>query len=327
MRRSQAEKIEIIHLVESSDLPITRTLEELDVPRSTFYRWYQKYQEDGYEGLADLKFSPRQFWNRIPDIVRDQVVQIALAHPEKSPRQLAWYITDTEGYFISESSVYRILKGFDLVSSPVFHMVSAKDKYEKPTKKVNELWQTDFTHLKVQGWGWYYLSTVLDDYSRYILAWKLSKTMATRDVQDTLELALAETNLERVKVRHHPRLLSDNGPCYVSHELKRYLKRKNIEHIRGAPYHPMTQGKIECYHRSMKNVVKLQNYYYPWELEQAIVDFVDYYNHRRYHESLDNLTPEDVYFGRVEEVKSRRERIKEKTFHLRRVENLQKVCI
>jgi transposase InsO family protein len=99
---------------------------------------------------------------------------------------------------------------------------------------VNELWQTDFTHLKVQGWGWYYLSTVLDDYSRYILAWKLSKTMATKDVQDTLELALAKTNLERVNVRHHPRLLSDNGPCYVSHELKRYLQRRRIEHIRGA---------------------------------------------------------------------------------------------
>ena len=327
MRRSQAEKMEIIHLVEHSDLPITRTLDELDVPRSSFYRWYLKYQEDGYEGLADYKSSPRQFWNRIPDIVRDQVVQIALAHPDKSPRQLAWHITDTEGYFISESSVYRILKGFDLVASPVFMMVPAKDKYEKPTKRVNELWQTDFTHLKVQGWGWYYLSTVLDDYSRYILAWKLSKTMATKDVQDTLELALARTNLERVKVRHHPRLLSDNGPCYVSHELKRYLKQRHIEHIRGAPYHPMTQGKIERYHRSMKNVVKLQNYYYPWELDQAIEDFVDYYNHSRYHEALDNLTPEDVYFGRVEEVKSRRELIKEKTMQKRRVENLQTVCV
>ena len=273
-----------------------------------------KYQEDGYEGLADDQSSPRQFWIQIPNTIRDQVVQIALARPEKSPRQLAWHITDTEGYFISESSVYHILKGFDLVASLVFMMVSAKDKYEKPTRKVNEMWQTDFTNLKVQGWGWYYTSTVLDDYSRYILAWKLSKTMATRDVQHTLELAVARTNLERVKVRHHPRLLSDNGPCYVSHELNCYLQRRRIEHILGAPYHRMTQGKIERYHRSMKNVVKLQNYYYPWELERSIEDFVDYYNYRRYHEPLDNLTPADVYFGRVEEVKTRREWIKEKTF-------------
>ena len=104
---SHAEKMEIIHLVEHSDLPISRTLEELDVPRSSFYRWYQKYQEDGYEGLADYRSCPRQFWNRILDIERDQVVQIALAHPEKSPRQLAWHITDAERYFISESRRVR----------------------------------------------------------------------------------------------------------------------------------------------------------------------------------------------------------------------------
>jgi transposase InsO family protein len=201
-------------------------------------------------------------------------------------------------------------------------MVSAKDKYEKPTKCVNELWQTDFTYLKVLGWGWYYLSTVLDDYSRYILAWKLCTTMGARDVEDTLEMARAKAELDHVRVRHHPRLLSDNGPCYLSGRLKKYLKRKEIEHIRGAPYHPMTQGKIERYHRSMKNVIKLRNYEFPSELEQAIKEFVDYYNKERYHESLDNLTPEDVYFGMGKTVQTRREKIKEATLRHRRKWNL-----
>ncbi len=145
---------------------------------------------------------------------------------------------------------------------------------------------------------------MLDDYSRYILAWKLCKTMGARDVQDTLEIALAKTDLNRVKVRHYPRLLSDNGPCYLSGELKKYLKRKDIDHIRGAPYHPMTQGKIERYHRSMKNVIKLRNYEYPWELQHAIGEFVEYYNQHRYHESLDNLTPADVYWGREQKIKN-----------------------
>ena len=99
VRRSQAEKIEIIHLVEHSELSISKTLEELDVPRSTFYRWYQRYQEEGFDGVADLKPRARQFWNRIPDIVRDQVVQFALEQPDKSARQLAWHITDTERLF------------------------------------------------------------------------------------------------------------------------------------------------------------------------------------------------------------------------------------
>ena len=176
------------------------------------------------------------------------------------------------------------------MQSPVFTLIPAKDKYEKPTKYVHELWQTDFTQFKVLNWGWYYLSTVLDDYSRYILAWKLSTTMGEKDVEDTLELALKVSGLEKARVRHRPRLLSDNGPAYLSNDLKKFLKTKNMQHIRGAPYHPMTQGKIERFHRSMKNIVKLQNYYFPLALEQAISKFMVFYNHERYHESLDNLT-------------------------------------
>jgi transposase InsO family protein len=323
MRYSQAERMEIIHLVEHSELSIRKTLRELEVPRSTFYDWYRRYQEDGYDGLADQKSGPRQFWNRIPESVQEQIVELALVHPEKSSRQLAWEFTDQQEYFISESSVYRILKGFDLVQNPAFLMVPAKDKFENPTTKVNELWQTDFTYFKIIDWGWYYLSTVLDDFSRYILAWKLSSTMAASDVEDTLNMALEKAGLEEVRVRHRPRLLSDNGPAYLSRELKQFLKRKDIEHIRGAPYHPMTQGKIERYHRSMKNVVKLQNYYSPSELEQSIAEFVEYYNNQRYHESINNLTPADVYSGKTEEVLTKREQIKQTTLARRRRLNLQ----
>ena len=154
MRCSQAEKMEIIHLVEHSNLSIKKTLEELDVPRSNFYRWYQRYQEDGYDGLAEKKPRAKRIWNRIPEEVKEQVVDLALSHPEKSCRQVTWQFVDQEGYFLSESSVYRILKGYDLVQSPLFEMIAAKDKFEKPTRFVNELWQTDFTYLKVIDWGW-----------------------------------------------------------------------------------------------------------------------------------------------------------------------------
>ena len=116
---------------------------------------------------------------------------------------------------------------------------------------------------------------------------------------------------------------SDNGPCYVSGELKNYLEKQGMTHTRGAPYHPMTQGKIERYHRSMKNVVKLQNYYFPWELEQELSRFVDYYNNHRYHESLNNVTPADVYFGRHREILTKRDQIKRKTLAMRRKQNLK----
>lgn len=312
-------------MVEESDLPVRRTLNEIQVSRSSFYRWYQAYEQNGLDGLNNLTRSPHQHWNRIPDPMREQVVDIALEHPEMTPRELAWYITDTRDYFVSESSVYRILKAHDLITSPSFTVLSAADQFQHPTRRVNELWQTDFTYFRVVGWGWYFLSTVMDDYSRYIISWRLTTSMAAGDVTDTLTDALAVTDLDHATVRHRPRLLSDNGPCYVSQELKSWLMKKGIQHTRGAPYHPMTQGKIERYHRSMKNVVKLEHYYFPWELERAIADWVTHYNHERYHESLGNVTPADVYDGNRQQVLDQRAKIKARTLLQRKLNNLKQM--
>ena len=217
-----------------------------------------------------------------------------------------------------EATVYRLLKDHGLITSPAFFLMKAADRFANPTTAPNQLWQTDFTYLKVIGWGWFYLSTVLDDFSRYILAWKLCTTMSATDVSDTLQVALQGSGLNQVKVLHRPRLLSDNGPSYVSSELGEWLEDNGIRHIRGRPYHPMTQGKIERYHRSMKNRILLENYYLPGTLEQSIAEFVEYYNSCRYHESLDNLTPADVYFGRGQAILKRREKIKRKTIEQRR---------
>ena len=255
--------------------------------------------------------------------MRNLVVDVALDQPELTPRELAWHLTDTHEYFISESSVYRILKVHDLVTSPQFVVMSAADAFQNPTRRVHELWQTDFTYFRVVGWGWYFLSTILDDYSRYIISWRLTTTMAASDVTDTLEDALSATGLTQARVHHKPRLLSDNGPCYISKELREWLQDQDMEHTRGAPYHPMTQGKIERYHRSMKNVVKLENYYFPWELEDAIAEWVAHYNHERYHESLDNVTPVDVYNGRRNDILDRRAMIKSRTLTQRKVQNLR----
>ena len=207
MRHSAAEKLETIRLVEDSELSVTATLRELGIPRRTFYGWYRRYQDLEAAGLADRYSGAGVCWNRIPDPIRQQVVDTALSHPEASPRELAWQITDTQGYFISESSIYRILKRCDLITRPAYIVMSARDRFQHPTRRVNELWQADFTYFRVVGWGWYYLSTVLDDYSRYIIAWKLFQTMAASDVQETLDLALEATGVSQVPVQHRPRLL------------------------------------------------------------------------------------------------------------------------
>ena len=173
------------------------------------------------------------------------------------------------------------------------------------------------------GWGWDSLSTVLDDYSRKIGAWKRSDMMRVEDVTETLDLARAATGVDRVRVEHKPRLLSDNGPCYVAKDLAAYLKQHGLGHTRGRPYHPVTQGKIERYHRSMKNVVRLENHYSPWELERALACFVEYYNHERLHEAIGNVTPDDMYHGRQRAILSRTEKIKRLTLERRKKENLR----
>ena len=318
MRHSPSEKLEIIRIVEDSELSVRQTLKELGIHRSTFYNWYRRYLEDGMEGLGPKKPKARCFWNKIPEEVKEEVVCEALEQTGLSPRELACRITDRKEYFISESSVYRILKSHDLITSPAYILMQAGDSFKNPTRRIHELWQTDFTYFKIIGWGWYYLSTVLDDYSRYIIAWKLTASMTATDVKETLDEAVKKTGIKQIQVRHRPRLLSDNGPCYLSQELKSYLEKQGMTHTRGAPYHPMTQGKIERYHRSMKNVVKLQNYYFTWELEKEISKFVDYYNNHRYHEALNNVTPADFYFGRYHEIITKREQIKIKTLKLRK---------
>ena len=188
---------------------------------------------------------------------------------------------------------------YDLITSPAFIVVKAADEFKDKTTAPNQLWQTDFTYLKVTGWGWFYLSTILDDFSRYIVAWKLCTTMKASDVTETLTLALEASGLDGMKVAHRPRLLSDNGSSYIASDLADWLEEKGMDHVRGAPLHPQTQGKIERWHQTLKNRILLENYYLPGDLEQKVGNFVAYYNHLRYHESIGNLTPADVYFGRV----------------------------
>lgn len=237
MRRSFNEKREIIRIVEQSELGVNRTLTELGIKRSTFYEWYKRYLEEGEAGLYARKPERRSFWNQIPDAERQQVVEVALDKPEMSCRELAYHITDTKKWFISESSVYRILKAHNLITSPAFIVNEAADEFKEKTVRIHQQWQMDFTYLKVVDWGWYFLGTVLDDYSRYIVAWELSTEMTAVDSEQVVDKALRISGL---KNENRPRLLSDNGPCFRSADFKEYLKSEDMGQVFGAPYHPQT---------------------------------------------------------------------------------------
>lgn len=315
MRLSASEKEEIILLVERSELGVNRTLKQLGIPKTTFYKWHHVYTEKGLVGLENKNPGNRRQWNSIPQEEKNLVVSVALEFTDLSPRELSCKLSDERKVFISESSVYRILKANGLITSPAHILLAAGNEFEKKTLFVHEMWQTDFTYFKIIGWGWYYLSTILDDYSRFIVHWQLCETMKAEDVRATVKHAVKKAGLKKGQ---NPVLLSDNGSCYVSDELKTYLSALKIRSIHGRVGHPQTQGKIERYHRSMKNVVKLDNYYHPEQLKESIAEFVEYYNNERYHESLNNVTPADVYYGREEEVLKERERIKKASIKRRR---------
>lgn len=327
MRYPATEKLEIIRIVERSHLPIKQTLAKIGVSRATFYRWYDLFRRFGEASLEDRRAGPkRPAWNRVPDKVRSQILEMALDKPELSPRELAITFTDEKAYFVSEASVYRLLKAHNLITSPAFIVMKAAEEFKDKTTAPNQLWQTDFTYLKVTGWGWFYLSTILDDFSRYIVTWKLCRTMKVNDVTDTLEIALTALGLDQVETVPRPRLLSDNGSSYVANDLAEWMDENGMAHVRGAPYHPMTQGKIERWHQTLKNCILLEHYYLPGDLEAQIDAFVGYYNHHRYHESIGNLTPADVYFGRGQTILLKRERIKRKTLERRRSQHQKRAA-
>ena len=170
MRYRASEKLEIIRLVEQSHLGVGSTLDKLGIPKTTFYRWYDRFLAFGDAGLEDRNSSPGRVWNRIPDDVRGQIIDLALEETQLSPRELAVRFTDTRGYFVSEASVYRLLKAHDLITSPAFVVIKAADEFRDKTTAPNQLWQTDFTYLKVIGWGWFYLSTTPGTQRGYIVA-------------------------------------------------------------------------------------------------------------------------------------------------------------
>jgi RNA-directed DNA polymerase len=315
-------KREVIELIRRSPVTKKETLAELGLAASTYYRWQRRYRLQGEAGLVDRRPQPATIWNRLRPEEEQTILRAALQAPDHSPREIACWISDHAGFTISESSVYRVLKRHGLIREVQLQGFPASKEYGIKTTRVNEQWQSDASYFFVVGWGWYYLISVLDDFSRFILAWELKVDMTSASISEVVEQAVEWTGMKEVPVEDRTRLLSDNGSSYLSRAFEDYLRVLRIRHIRCAPHHPQTNGKIERFHETLKARLNLLVYTSPEELHRAMAQFIEFYNQRRYHEGIGNVTPADVYYGRREEVLQRREEQKRQTLYERFQYNL-----
>ena len=319
----EANKAEVLQIVERSPLPVRQTLQELQIAPSTYYRWKSRYRDKGFNGLVDRPPEPRRVWNRLATKQRRYVVRYALEHPSLSPREVATTLVDEQVMYVSESTVYRILKEAGLIKPPETKGFPAGKEFHTKTARPNELWQTDASYFFVVGWGYYYLISVLDDYSRMIVGWRVQTSMSSADIIEVVQDAVEFTGQPTAPVEPGPALLSDNGPGFLSRALDEFLRARFMKHIFASPFHPQTNGKLERYHRTAKAKVNVFVHHSLEELVAAMEGFVRYYNYERYHEALGNITPADMYHGRQDAILATRQEVKQKSLAERRLANLR----
>jgi len=306
---SHAEREKVMAQVEEVLWGKRLKLGELGIPKSTYYRWRQRQAKE-----PSLH---KRTWNRLTPEDEAVVLAVAREMPEWRSRQLAAWLTDRKGLAVSESTVYRLLRQEGLVKATEQQLLAGKE-YQHKTTGPHQLWATDASYFRVIGWGYYYLVTVMDDFSRFILAWKLQRDMTADSLIAVVQEAVDVTGMDDVPVQDRTKLLSDNGSGYISRSFREYLQQVGIRHILASPFHPQTNGKLERYHRTLKDDVNQVPYEVVEDLEAAIGNFVGFYNHRRYHKALGDVTPADVLHGHREAILARRKEVQKVTFERRR---------
>ena len=315
---------DLIRKVELKDGNRVQVLEDLGIARSTYYKWRKDYDEDGILALAKSRTGPRRIWNKLVSAEKDRVLEIARLHPELSSRLLAVKITDEEAFSVCESTVYRILKEEGLISPKPLPELPAAQEWKHKTTRPDEIWQCDGTNMFVVGWGYYKLIPVEDDFSRKILGWDVKPDETAFSFSDIIEIGIENARKEGHLIDKYnmPKLYTDNGPGFTSQIMADYLAVHGIRHIFSKPYHPQGRGKIERFNRRIKEQVCLVVYCSPGELIKGVGEAINVYNATP-HESLDNVSPNDVYAGRKEAILKARQGKKRLTMERRKRYNLE----
>ena len=280
---------------EKAELPGSRFIRWLGIGSSRFYRWRERYgQANEHNGRV-----PRDFW--LEDWEKQAMIRYHLDHPQEGYRRLAFMMLDDDIVSVSPASVYRVLSAAALLGRFRGKPSLKGTGFQQPGKP-HEHWHVDVSYVNLQG-TFYYLFSVIDGYSRFMVHWDLRESMKEAEVEIILERAKEEYPAAR------PRIISDNGPQFIARDFKEFIRLSGMTHVRTSPYYPQSNGKVERWHQSLKReCIRPRT---PLDLAEArriVGEYVEHYNTVRLHSAIGYVAPADKLAGREEEIWAARDR-------------------
>jgi transposase InsO family protein len=303
-------KLDILNIVEAAPVKKSKVIKMFDMFPSRYFRWQKKYYFDNC--LEDQRGFNRQGLKRLEDLYKENIVDLRTKTRRENfvlgPERIMDALEE-KGIYLSHETIRKILKNEGLIEPRLKVLRHEYQRFE--AERPNALWQIDIMYLFIHGYGYLYLFSIMDDYSRKIMHWDLTVKVTSIDAVETLKKAMDTTQVTPESI------LTDRGIQFYTGDDNRYgnfekfLKEKEIKHILARTHHPQTLGKIERYHRTLRQE-KLNFFFFedPLEARKVIREFVTFYNHERKHKGIGRVTPQDRYSGRDVQIKQRRAEIK-----------------
>ena len=309
-----SEKMFIIDLMGNSDFLKQDVLDELKITNRTYYKWLAQYNNFGVEGL---KAKPRLNFNSktaTPEHIKQLIRDLIQKYPYIGDHHIKWYLVDNHDFYVTGGTIYKIRKKenlyHDVVERPKKNYIP---RVTPRTKRVNEIWHSDFTFLRKFDGYWHYLTIVMDDFSFFVVSWELTRSMTGKDAVSVFKKAIKGFLINRLEKEEWPTILTDHGSCYKSNLFKAFIAESGLEHRMAAPRTFYERIRIERSFRSLKRALSIYGGNTPKELNKFVEEYYVFYNNNRSHHALNHLTPANVYFGNGENITSHRNRVRIKT--------------
>lgn len=279
---------------DKTGIKATKMVRWIGIHRSKYYDWASRYGEVNEHNA----WIPRDFW--LADWEKQAIIAYYHDHPLEGYRRLTYMMMDDDIVAVSPSSVYRVLSGAGLLSR-WNHKASKKGAGFQQPLKGHEHWHIDISYINIRG-TFYYLCSILDGFSRYIVHWEIRESMTEADVEIILQRA------REAFPDASPRMISDNGPQFVSKDFKEFIRISGMTHVKTSPYYPQSNGKLERYHKTIKGTcIRVKTPLSLADARDIVADFVDHYNTERLHSGIGYITPKDKLEGRAEAILAGRE--------------------